>query len=149
MPTRLARTSWHGTSMTGSGDVTFVASKTAPVGFSYEERVTKNDMKEGMTSPEALVAAAASGCYSMALATLVGRAGGNPKHLDVEVEVHLVPEPRGGTVGRLATMKYVVGGEVDGLDEATFQDLAEKALRYSPVATALVDTTKSVTATLG
>ena len=99
----------------------------------------------GTTSPEELIAAAHSACYSMALSAIIGRAGGTPKTLDVSADVSLGPDPAGGF--RLTGITLNVSGEVEGLDDAGFREAAEGAKTGCPVSKALtgVDITLNVT----
>jgi lipoyl-dependent peroxiredoxin len=133
MPTRTARTAWTGTVQEGKGLVELTSSKLGTYEVSFPRRVA--DEAGGYTSPEELIAAAHSACYSMALAGAIGRAGGTPQALDVQADVTLGPDPAGGF--RLTGIKLTVRGEVEGLDDAQFAKLAADAKAGCPVSKAL------------
>ncbi|HLI41524.1 MAG TPA: OsmC family peroxiredoxin [Streptosporangiaceae bacterium] len=133
MPTRTARTSWHGTLEQGSGLVELASSKIATYEVSFPKRAA--DDAGGATSPEELIAAAHSSCYAMQLSALIGQAGGTPRALDVRADVSLGPDPAGGF--RLTGIRLTVRGEVDGMDAARFASAAEDAKAGCPVSKAL------------
>ena len=72
MADRNATTSWTGDLSSGSGIVTLDSSNAGqfPVSFA-----TRAEDPSGQTSPEELIAAAHSSCYSMQLSGLLGEAG--------------------------------------------------------------------------
>ena len=133
MPTRTARTAWTGTVQEGKGLVELTSSKLGTYEVSFPRRAA--DEAGGYTSPEELIAAAHSACYSMALSGAIGRAGGTPQALDVQADVSLGPDPAGGF--RLTGIKLTVRGQVEGLDDAQFVKLAEDAKAGCPVSKAL------------
>ena len=138
MPTRTARTAWNGGLQDGSGQVELTSSGVGTFEVSFPKRAA--DDADGTTSPEELVAAAHSSCFSMALSKVVADAGGTPIALDVTVDVTLGPDPDGGN--RLTDVKITVRGEVEGLDNDAFVECAEKAKAGCPISKALagVDT---------
>jgi osmotically inducible protein OsmC len=86
------------------------------------------------TNPEELIGAAHAGCFSMALAAALGRAGLTPTSIKTTAKVHL------GTVDGAPTITQIdleVEGEVPGLDAAGFQSQAEGAKKGCPVSRAL------------
>ena len=133
MPTRTARTAWNGSLTEGSGQVELASSKVGTFDVSFPKRAA--DDADGTTSPEELVAAAHSSCYSMALTSLIGKAGGTTESLDVTADVTLGPDPEGGN--KITGIKLTVRGEAGGIDEATFLDLAAQAKAGCPISKAL------------
>ncbi|GAA4124933.1 OsmC family peroxiredoxin [Nocardioides fonticola] len=133
MPTRTARTAWNGSLTEGSGQVELTSSKVGTYDVSFPKRAA--DEADGTTSPEELIAAAHSSCYAMQFSALIAEAGGTPQALDVTADVSLGPDPAGGF--RLTGITLTVRGEVDGLDEATFLQVAEAAKAGCPVSKAL------------
>jgi osmotically inducible protein OsmC len=133
MPTRTARTAWNGTLMEGSGQVELTSSGVGTYEVSFPKRAAED--ADGTTSPEELIAAAHSACYSMALSGEIARAGGVPQALDVRADVTLGPDPAGGF--KITGIKLTVRGEVDGLDEAAFAKAAQVAKEGCPVSKAL------------
>ena len=104
------------------------------------------DAADGTTSPEELIAAAHSACYSMALSAEIGRAGGTPQGLEVRADVTLGPDPAGGF--RITGSKLTVRAEVEGIDEAAFLQAAEAAKAGCPVSKALTGTDITLDAAL-
>ncbi len=144
MPTRTARTTWTGGVQDGSGVVELLSSGLGTFDVSYPKRTAEE--ADGTTSPEELIAAAHSACYSMALSGRIGAAGGTPVSLDVEVDVRLGPDPAGGS--RIAGIAITVRGTVEGLDESAFIEAAESAKVNCPVSKALTGTTITLDAAL-
>jgi len=93
------------------------------------------DAADGTTSPEELIAAAHSACFSMQFAALLSAAGGTVNSLATDAEVGLGPDQPKGF--RLTGIKLTVRGRVDGLDAATFSDIASQAKAACPVSKAL------------
>ena len=133
MAIRTARTAWNGTLNEGGGQVELTSSGVGTFAVSFPRRAA--DEAEGVTSPEELIAAAHSSCYSMAFSLEIANAGGVPQNLEVRADVTLGPDPAGGL--RITTSKITVRGEVDGIDEAAFLKAAENAKAGCPVSKAL------------
>src|SRR6202035_2703935 len=144
MPTRTARTGWTGTLEEGSGQVELTSSGLGTYEVSFPRRVA--DDAGGYTSPEELIAAAHSACYAMQLSALIERAGGTPRTMDVSAEVGLAPDPAGGF--RISSIALSVRADVEGLDAATFQEVADSAKASCPVSKALTGTTITLDAAL-
>lgn len=144
MPTRKARTTWTGGLQDGSGEVELVSSGLATFDVSFPKRAAEE--ADGTTSPEELIAAAHSACFSMGLANAITAAGGTAKSLVTDVEVRLGPDPAGGF--RIPDIHITVRGDVEGLDEAQFVAAAESAKAGCPVSKALTGTTITLDAAL-
>jgi len=144
MPTRTARTAWNGSFEEGAGQVELSSSGAGTYTVSFPTRSA--DDAHGTTSPEELVAAAHSSCYAMQLSALLGAAGHAPDALHVSVEVDLGPDPAGGF--RIPAIRVSVEGEVEGIDEARFVEIAEEAKATCPVSKALAGTQISLAASL-
>lgn len=86
------------------------------------------------TNPEELIAAAHAGCFSMALAGALGRNGHNPESVSTTAGVHLTKTEEGFRITRIDLRTEA---DVPGIDDATFQDLAETAKRNCPVSVVL------------
>ena len=144
MPTRTARTAWTGTLQEGRGQVELSSSGVGTFTVDFPRRSA--DDAGGVTSPEELIAAAHSACYSMALSAEIARAGGTPQALDVSADVTLGPDPAGGF--RISGIALTVRGEVGGLDAAGFEQAAQAAKDGCPVSKALAGTTITLDAAL-
>jgi osmotically inducible protein OsmC len=137
--TRLAHTVWEGDLLKGSGVVSFDSSGMGDQPVTWASR---SEQPNGRTSPEELIAAAHSSCFSMALSHGLAGAGTPPRRLETKAEVTF--QPGEGITG----IHLTVRGEVPGLDEQGFQAAAEEAKKNCPVSQALAGTTITLTAEL-
>ena len=86
---RTMSTTWHGTLMDGSGTIHEAGSGAfGPLQVSWASRA---EAPNGKTSPEELIAAAHSACFSMALAHGLAQAGTPADQLDTSATVTFVP----------------------------------------------------------
>jgi osmotically inducible protein OsmC len=138
--TRTAHTVWQGSLLDGQGTVSLDSSGIGEYPVSWPSRAEEAN---GKTSPEELIAAAHSSCFSMALSNGLSKAGNPPTSLDTRAEVTF--QPGTGITG----IHLTVRGEVEGLDEADFVKAAEDAKTNCPVSQALTGTTITLTASLG
>ena len=123
-----AHTTWEGDLQSGSGVFTLGSGVTGPQTVTWRARA--EDASAG-TSPEELIAAALSSCFSMALSAGLARAGTPPKKLETDVVSTFV-----GGEG-IKSFAVSVRGDVPGLEEAAFQEAAEQAVVNCPVSQAL------------
>jgi lipoyl-dependent peroxiredoxin len=145
MATRTAHTAWTGGLQDGSGTVELSSSRSGSFDVSWPKRTAETG--EAGTSPEELLAAAHSACYAMQLSALIARAGGTPKSLDVTADVRFGPDPAGGF--HIPSILITVRGEVDGLDESGFKQVAEDAKASCPVSKAVTGPEITLDAALG
>src|SRR2546430_13947645 len=75
-----------------------------------------------------------AGCFSMALAAGLTKAGHNPKRISTTANVSL---EKVGEGFKITTIELNTEGEVPGIDEQTFLDAAESAKKNCPVSQAL------------
>ena len=144
MAKRNAHTSWTGGVMDGSGTVSLVSSGAGTFDVSFPKRTAEE--ADGTTSPEELIGAAHSACYSMALSGAIARGGGTPVGLEVDATVSLDRTPRGAFV--LSEVALRVVGRVEGLSEEDFVRIANDAKAGCPVSKALTGTTITLDASL-
>jgi len=137
--TRTASTHWEGSLMEGAGRVTLESSGLGTHDVTWASRA--ND-PEGRTSPEELIAAAHSSCFSMALSNGLAKAGTPPESLDTTAAVTF--QPGEGITGILLTVRAVV----PGLDADGFAEAAAAAKDGCPVSKALTGTTITLDAAL-
>ena len=129
MATRTANAEWKGTLKEGKGEMALGSgSYTGPYSF-----VSRFENGSG-TNPEELIGAAHAGCFSMALAAGLGRAGITPTSLRTSAKVHLGTSDAGPTI---TGIDLNVEGEVPGIDQAAFQQHAEAAKKGCVVSRAL------------
>ncbi|MDA8369523.1 MAG: OsmC family protein [Nocardiopsaceae bacterium] len=136
---RQAHTVWEGDLPKGTGTVTFDSSGIGDYAVSWPSRAEEAN---GKTSPEELIAAAHSSCFSMALSNGLSKAGTPPTRLNTQAEVTF--QPGTGITG----IHISVQGEVPGLDESGFVEAAEDAKANCPVSQALSGTEITLTASL-
>lgn len=136
-----AHTTWEGDLQSGSGVFTLGSGVTGPQTVTWRARA--EDASAG-TSPEELIAAALSSCFSMALSAGLARAGTPPKKLETDVVSTFV-----GGEG-IKSFAVSVRGDVPGIDENAFKEAAEQAKEGCPVSKALAGNVElSVDAALG
>ena len=137
--TRTATTRWEGSLFEGSGRVTMVSSGVGEFDVTWPSRAEE---PAGRTSPEELIAAAHSSCFSMALSNGLAKAGTPPTSLDTTAEVTF--QPGTGITG----IHLTVVGDVPGMSADDFAAAAEDAKANCPVSQALTGTTISLSASL-
>lgn len=137
--TRTATTHWEGSLMEGAGQVTLDSSGLATHDVTWASRAEDPD---GRTSPEELVGAAHSACFSMALSHALAQAGTPPEALDTKADVTF--QPGEGITGIVLTVR----GTVPGLSADAFSEAAETAKANCPVSKALTGTTITLDASL-
>ncbi len=137
--TRTATTRWEGSLMEGSGTVSLDSSGLGSYDVSWPARAEEPG---GKTSPEELIAAAHSSCFSMALSNILAKQGNPPTSLDTKADVTF--QPGEGITG----IHITVTGTVEGLDADGFKAAAEDAKVNCPVSQALTGTTITLDADL-
>ena len=119
---------WRGDVPTGTG--TFTAGDSISGGYTFKSR-----FEDGPGSnPEQLIAAAHAACFSMALSSILAKAGTPPESIrtDAAVTLRLIEGAPAITKIELSTV-----GTVVGIDEATFTEHAMAAKAGCPVSKAL------------
>lgn len=122
------RTHWEGDLFSGAGTTSFDSGAAGPLPVTWKARTEEHD---SVTSPEELIAAAHSACYSMAFSNILAKNETPPTSLDVTATATFVP----GT--GITTMVLEVVGDVEGIDDEKFLELAEAAKNGCPVSQAL------------
>lgn len=121
---RKATTNWTGGLADGKGTVSLDSSGSGSHAVSWPSRAEEPN---GQTSPEELIAAAHSACYSMMLSSLVGKAGGTMNGVKTSAVVSLV-------VGQgITKIALTTQASVEGLDDDAFQQVAQDAKENCPV----------------
>jgi osmotically inducible protein OsmC len=142
MPIRTAEAEWDGTLQEGSGRMR-LGGGAYEGAYSFSSRFEEG---EG-TNPEELIAAAHAGCFSMALSGNIGKAGFDPQNVSTTANVRL---ERGDAGFSIVAIELVTQARVGGgIDDATFQELAEQTKKTCPVSRALAAISEvTVTASL-
>ncbi|ACY97529.1 MULTISPECIES: OsmC family protein [Thermomonospora] len=136
---RTANAHWEGPLMGGQGTVSLDSSGLGTFEVTWPSRAEKPD---GRTSPEELIAAAHSTCFSMALSHGLAGAGTPPESIDTRADVTF--QPGEGITG----IHLTVRAKVPGLSAEEFQRAAETAKANCPVSKALAGTGITLDATL-
>ncbi|MEP7090825.1 MAG: OsmC family peroxiredoxin [Nocardioidaceae bacterium] len=136
---RTSKTHWEGSLTEGAGTVALESSGVGTYDVTWAAR---SQDANGKTSPEELIAAAHSACYSMALSNGLAGAGTPPQSLDTQADVTFVP----GT-GITGIHLTVVAG-IEGISPQDFAAAAEDAKKNCPVSQALTGTTITLDASL-
>ena len=137
--TRTSKTHWEGSLMEGAGKVSLESSGIGTYDVSWASRA---EQPNGKTSPEELIAAAHSACYSMAPPPSLAAASTPPQALDTQADVTF--QPGEGITG----IHLTVVGSVEGIDADAFAAAAEDAKTNCPVSQALTGTTITLDASL-
>jgi lipoyl-dependent peroxiredoxin len=137
--TRIATTHWEGSLFEGAGQVSLDSSGLGTYDVTWAARTEQPD---GRTSPEELIAAAHSSCFSMALSNGLAKAGTPPTSLQTKAEVTF--QPGEGITG----IHLTVRGEVPGMSADDFVAAAEEAKVGCPVSQATKGTTVTLDAAL-
>ncbi|MBN3929954.1 OsmC family protein [Streptomyces verrucosisporus] len=126
--TRTAKTHWEGNLLEGKGNVALESSGIGTYQVSWPARAEEPG---GKTSPEELIAAAHSSCYSMAFSGGLARKGHTVEKVDTQADVTFQPGEG------ITAIKLTVRATVPGLSEEDFQTAAEEAKANCPVSQAL------------
>jgi lipoyl-dependent peroxiredoxin len=130
---RTAKAHWEGSLLEGAGQVDLQSSGIGSYDVTWAAR--SEPEASGRTSPEELIAAAHSTCFSMALSHGLAGAGTPPESIDTTA--HVTFQPGEGITG----IKLEVVGKVPGLTAEQFAEAAEEAKKNCPVSQALTGTT--------
>ncbi|HEX6937106.1 MAG TPA: OsmC family protein [Actinomycetes bacterium] len=137
--TRTANAHWQGSLLEGTGQVSLDSSGVGTYDVSWPARA---EQPNGMTSPEELIAAAHSACFSMFLSSLLSKAGHQVETIDTRADVTF--QPGEGITGSHLTTR----ASVPGLSAEEFATFAEDAKKGCPVSSALTGTTITLDASL-
>jgi len=140
MPVRKAEAEWKGTLKEGSGQI---KSESGTVNGNYSFG-TRFESAKG-TNPEELIAAAHAGCFSMALAAGLTRAGFPPKRVHTTASVRLDKVGEGFEITKIELESEA---EVPKIDEGAFHAQANAAKEGCPVSKALKATSITLKARL-
>lgn len=125
MPVRSSSATWTGDLRSGEGEMRF-GSGAYEGAYTYASRFQEG---EG-SNPEELIAAAHAGCFSMALASELDKAGHDPERVDTIASVYLEE-------GSITRVLLEVEARVPGIDIETFLEIAQLAKDTCPVSEAL------------
>lgn len=130
---RKASAIWNGTGKEGSGVLNSPNNFFNNTPYSAKSRFENEDGQLG-TNPEELIAAAHAGCYSMALSFAITGAGFTPGKLETSATVQLSKVDDGFAITGITLQ---LEGQVPGMSEEKFMELAEGAKKGCPISKAL------------
>ncbi len=132
MVQRSAEAEWRGGLSDGSGTI-------RPESDAFEASYSYGSRFEGDrgTNPEELIGAAHAACFSMALAANLSQKKFPPARIRTTAHVQLQKDGDGFAI----TESHLdTDAQIDDIDEATFQSVAEETKRTCPVSRALAGT---------
>ena len=119
---RYADAQWNGDLQSGKGGISTPQSGLFDAqNFSFKTRFGD----EKGTNPEELLAAAHAGCFSMALSAVLGKEGYTPDYIRTRAEATMEPGMDPGPT--ITGIELILTARVPGIDEATFQQIANAA----------------------
>ena len=140
MAKRTASAVWEGTLKDGKGKIK-LGSGAFEGQYSFASR-----FEEGTgTNPEELIGAAHAGCFSMALAAGLTRAGFNPTRISTNASVSL---EKVAEAFKITKIELNTEAEIPNIEEAAFLEQAETAKKNCPVSQALAGTEITLNAKL-
>lgn len=120
--TRKASANWKGTGKEGSGTLSTASTVLNQTQYSYRTR-----FEDGAgTNPEELIGAAHAGCFTMQLSFLLSEKGYEPTNLDTGATVTFED-------GSITSVQLDLKGDVAGISETEFTEIAEKAKEICPI----------------
>jgi osmotically inducible protein OsmC len=131
MAERTATSVWNGNLTEGSGRVTVESGALPEFPVTWAARTERSD---GKTSPEELIAAAHSSCFSMAVSNVLAKNGNTPESLEVQSTVifeRINDKPTASTV------EVRVRGRVPGIERSRFEQTVREAGLDCPISRAL------------
>ncbi len=124
---RTAKAHWTGNLKEGKGTLTTQSNILNQANYSFKLR-----FEEGLTgtNPEELIAAAHSGCFTMAVSSILSQKGFNPTSLDTVATITLEN-------GVITNSHLAITGRVPGLSAGEFETVTKDAEKNCIVSKAL------------
>ena len=130
MPVRKADAEWNGDLKAGKGRISVEGGLFSNAAYSFGTRFEN----EKGTNPEELIGAAHAGCFSMALAAGLSKAGFVPKRIHTTAAVRFDKVGEGFGITKI---ELTCEADVPGIDASRFQQEAEGAKANCPISKAL------------
>jgi osmotically inducible protein OsmC len=131
---------WEGTLKEGKGTMK-LGSEAFEGPYSFKSRFENGTG----TNPEELIGAAEAGCFSMALALNLEKAGHPAKRISTTAKVTLAATGGGF---KITTIELQTKADVPGIGDKNFQEQAELTKKTCPVSVALAGTEIKLNAAL-
>ena len=129
MPARTANAKWEGNLKDGHGTV-----KLGSGAFEGKYSFGTRFEEAPGTNPEELLGAAHAGCFSMALAAALAKAGHQPQSIETAAVVHLEKGEAGFSIAKIV---LTTRGTVPGISAEEFNRFAEETKKGCIVSRAL------------
>jgi lipoyl-dependent peroxiredoxin len=133
MSKHLANAQWEGNLLKGKGKYRLNTSGYEG-SLNFSARFEDN---RDASSPEELIGAALSSCFSMALSHALDQAGFIPVKVETAAEVTLKKGDGGFAITEILLKSK---GNIEGIENEKFQEIAENAKKNCPVSKALTGT---------
>ncbi len=131
---RTAQAVWSGALKDGNGSISLQSGVLKESPYTFKARF-EDESGKSATNPEELIAGAHAACFTMQLSHFLAEAGHPAAKLTTSAEVTVGPvEGKGNTISKSA---LTLRGDVPGISEAEFIELANKAKAGCPVSRAL------------
>lgn len=140
MAERTAKAEWNGSLKEGAGKIA-LGSGLFEGAFSFATRMEE----EPGTNPEELLGASLAGCYAMALNATLEKEGKPAKTVRSEAKVFLGKDEAGFKINRI---DLEVEAEIDQIEDAEFQTIAENVKKACPISKALASVPINLSAKL-
>lgn len=127
---RKASAVWMGGLKDGRGQISTESRVLADTPYGFAGRFESGTG----TNPEELIAAAHAGCFSMALAAELGKAGLRPERINTTATVTMEPDGPGFSI---VAVHLVLSAAIPGAGDAAFQAAATGAKEGCPVSKVL------------
>ena len=123
---RSATAVWSGGLKSGRGALSTQSGALSSLPYGFSSRFEGGPG----TNPEELIGAAHAGCFTMQLSALLEKAGHPAEKLETKAVVSLEKDATGFMI---PSVKLTLNGKVPGVDDATFQRIANEAKTVCPV----------------
>ena len=123
---RNASAVWHGNLKSGKGTISTESGVLSGTPYSFKTRFEN----EKGTNPEELIAAAHSGCFSMALSLALQQAGMTAERIETKADVTLLQKDGGFSI---TAVHLTLRAKIPGADRAAFESAAKAAKEGCPV----------------
>lgn len=121
---------WQGSLKEGGGTISTQSGALSNYPYGFKQRF------EGVkgSNPEELLGATHAACFTMALSLILGEAGFTAEKMETKANVTLEKKPDGFEI---TAIHLSLKGQVPGLDQKKFEELADKAKVGCPISKVL------------
>lgn len=123
---RTAKAIWKGTGKEGKGELTTQSAVLEKTPYEFHSRFENGKH----TNPEELLAAAHAGCFTMAFAFGLNKAGFTADEIETDCAVTVAPDAGGFTITK---SELTMGAKIPNITQAQFDEIAAGAKAGCPV----------------